>query len=306
MKLLCYIFLSFLVLKSYAQVHELKSLQQKVITVKAIKKESLPIWVQIKHPVQIKNYFQFMDSIVSRYDTVVNYKLSEHLLVRTNPWIIDTLAHTDFYHMMERDSFVYDQKRLIVIKAGDSIEIPASRKANALLRDFENTWIDVNIPEYKLRIFNDTVELYSFPVRVGQNRKKYLTMGDRITDLRTKTGLGKIIRHERDPDFYNPTNGRQFYVTRRDNDLVTLMPQIPWIEAEINGVRYGQMIHPTTNPRTLRKAYSNGCIGTREGDSWIIYYYAPINTSIIIRYQLSITNEDGETIDLKDIYNLRK
>ena len=80
------------------------------------------------------------------------------------------------------------------------------------------------------------------------------------------------------------------------------MPQIPFIETELNGLRHGQLIHPTTNPKTLRKAYSNGCIGTKEADAWVIYYYAPINTEIRIRYDLSIANEMGDIITLKDIY----
>jgi L,D-transpeptidase ErfK/SrfK len=306
MKLFFIFIISFLVLNSNAQVHELKPLKKSDTSVGIISQDSLPLWIHVKKPIRIKNYFQFVDSIVSRYDTLVSYKLNEHLLVRANSWIIDTLVRTDFYHMMEQDSFVYDQKELIVIEAGDSIELPVSEKANALLSDFERTWIDVNIPEYRLRIFQDSVELYSLPIRVGQNRKKYLAMGDRITDLRTKTGLGRIIRHERYPDFYNPTNGRQFYVTRRDNDSVTLMPQIPWIETEIDGVRNGQMIHPTTNPETLEKAYSNGCIGTKEGDGWIIYYYAPLETPIQIRYDLTVKDYKGEMIALKDIYLYRK
>jgi L,D-transpeptidase ErfK/SrfK len=306
MKVLWYILISFIALSSYAQVHEIKPLKKETTTLKTGIKDSLPVWIHINRPVLIKDYFQFVDSIVSRYDTLVSYKLTEHLLVRANSRLIDTLAKTDFYYMMAQDSFVYDQKELIVIRAGDSIHLPASEKANSILSDFERTWIDINIPEYRLRVYKDSVELFSFPIRVGQNRKKYLAMGDRITDLRTKAGSGKIIRHERDPDFYNPTNGRQFYVTRRDNDSVTMMPQIPWIETEINGVRNGQMIHPTTNPETLQKAYSNGCVGTKEGDGWIIYYYAPINTPIKIRYELTVKDANGDPVLLKDIYNLRK
>ena len=80
------------------------------------------------------------------------------------------------------------------------------------------------------------------------------------------------------------------------------LPQIPWLETEINGVRNGQLIHPTTNPNTLSKSYSNGCIGTGEGDAWIIYYYAPINTKVIIRYNLKRINKEGDTLTLKNIY----
>jgi L,D-transpeptidase ErfK/SrfK len=127
-------------------------------------------------------------------------------------------------------------------------------------------------------------------------------MGNRITDLRTKVGLGTIVRHARNPDFYNPVDGKQFYQTKRDDGKTTLMPQIPWIETAINGVRNGQMIHPTTNPKSLGKAYSNGCIGTAEADAWIIYYYAPIGTRLRIRYDLNITNTKAEEIRLSDIY----
>jgi L,D-transpeptidase ErfK/SrfK len=105
-----------------------------------------------------------------------------------------------------------------------------------------------------LRILSDTTVLYEFPVRVGQNKSKYLKMGDRMTNFRIKCGESQIIRHERNPDFYNPENGHRFYVTKRDDERITMMPQI-------NGIRNGQMIHPTTNPKTLRMAYSHGCIG---------------------------------------------
>lgn len=108
-------------------------------------------------------------------------------------------------------------------------------------------------------------------------------MVDKTIDLRTKTGSGKIVRHEKDPDFYNPANHERFYTTKRDDKKSTLMPKIPWIETEINGIRNGQIIHPTTNSETLGKANSNGCIGTRESDAWIIYYYAPLETVIRIR-----------------------
>lgn len=74
---------------------------------------------------------------------------------------------------------------------------------------------------------------------------------------------------------------------------MTKLPQVPFIETEINGLRYGQLIHPTTNPVTLGKAYSNGCIGTKEADAWVIYYYSPLQTKITISYDLDIVNKYG-------------
>src|SRR5690606_14119578 len=166
------------------------------------------------------------------------------------------------------------------------------------------TELELNIPEFRLRVIKDSLIQFSFKVRVGQNRKRYLAMGNRVTDLRTRQGEGIIVHHNKAPDFYNPVDGKRFFLTKRDDGRTTLMPQIPWIETEINGVRNGQMIHPTTNPVTLGKAYSNGCIGTREADAWIIYYYAPIGTKITIRYDLNAIGKNGEPIKLKDIYGI--
>jgi lipoprotein-anchoring transpeptidase ErfK/SrfK len=244
--------------------------------------------IKVEKDITIENYFQFLDSLVIKYDSITSYKLTEHLLVRANEWIINTLKNTDYYAMKEKDSFVYNQKKMVVLRKGDKLIVPNSKLANKILNTFENTKIDVNIPEFKLRIFENSKELFKFPIRVGRDEKKYLKMAGRVLDLKTKIGEGKIIKYERFPDFYNPVNGRQYYLTKRDDNKVTKLPQIPFIETEINGLRYGQLIHPTTNPNTLGKAYSNGCIGSNEGHAWVIYYYAPINTKITIRYDLEI------------------
>jgi L,D-transpeptidase ErfK/SrfK len=137
---------------------------------------------------------------------------------------------------------------------------------------------------------------------VGRNEKKYLEMSGREQDLKTKTGNGFIVRYEKNPRYVNPVNNHEYFVTNRDDKKVTKLPQIPFLETEINGLRYGQLIHPTTNPITLGKAYSNGCIGTREGDAWTVYYFAPIGTKINIRYDLDVVNNEGATVVLKDIY----
>lgn len=82
------------------------------------------------------------------------------------------------------------------------------------------------------------------------------------------------------------------------------MPIIPWIEPSINGIRYGALIHPTTNPETLGKAYSHGCVGTTEQDAWFIYYNAPIGTPVFFRYDLTVIQPSGDILFLKDIYEL--
>ena len=50
-----------------------------------------PTLIQISKDIRVGKYFQFMDSVVGKYDSIVPYDLSEHLLVRNNPWNIDTL-----------------------------------------------------------------------------------------------------------------------------------------------------------------------------------------------------------------------
>ena len=262
--------------------------------------------VKVKHDVFVENYFEYLDSIVRKYDSLTPYNLTEHLLVRANPWIIDTLQNTDYYRMKARDSFVYDQKKMIVLPKDASIIIPDSKVAQKILNAFENTILDVNIPEFKLRIYEDSILLYEFPVRVGRDEEKYLKMSGRVQDLKTKTGSGFIVNHVRNPRYVNPVNNHEYFVTKRDDKKVTKLPQIPFIETEINSLRHGQLIHPTTNPITLGKAYSNGCIGTKEADAWVIYYYAPIHTKIRIRYNLNVLNSNDEKIVLKDIYNKRK
>lgn len=257
--------------------------------------------IEISKDITIAEYFPFMEAAIKIGDSILNYPITEHILVRHNPWVIDTLANTDYYRMIERDSFVYNQKELIALKKGAVLKIPDSLTASKISKEISQTKIEVNIPEYRLRIIRDTVILYSFPIRVGQDRTRYLVMGNRDTNLKTKVGTGTIIKHEKNPDFFNPVDGKQFYLTKRDDKKTTLMPQIPWIETEINGIRNGQMIHPTTNPKSLGKAYSNGCIGTKEADAWIIYYYAPIGTKIEIKYELM--DKKGQT--LKDVYNAK-
>lgn len=244
--------------------------------------------VHFKDTIKIQNYFKKIDSLVVVYDSSTSYPLSEHLSVKANPWIMENLANTDYYKMMESDSFVYDQKQLTVITPMDSIVIPVSLVAVNLINRINKIHINVNIPKFKLRIYKGSILLYTFLIRVGQDRKRYLKMGDCITNLQTQIGKGKIIGYSRYPDFYNPVNGKQFYLTHRDDKKTTLMPQIPWIINEINGIRNGQLIHPTTNPKSLNKAYSNGCIGVAEEDAWGIYCHAAIGTPISIRYDLEV------------------
>lgn len=261
----------------------------------------------VPREVRIRNYFRFLDSLVLRYDSLVPYQLTEHLLVRANPWLIDTLAGTDYYHRLERGEFVYDQRKLVVLRPGDTLRIPDTLTAREIQRQLDSTWLDLNIPEFKLRIVEGSDTLHTILVRVGKNQKRYQKLLDRREDLRTRPGTGTIIRINRAPTlFMDPHTGKRLKDTKRDDRQKTLMPMIPWIEPAINGRRLGQLIHPTTNPSTLGRAASNGCIGCREADAWRLYYHAPLGTRMVIRYDLNVPLPDGDTLRLQDIYGWEK
>ena len=268
----------------------------------------LPLFtLVVPREIKVKDYFQYIDSLVARFDSLVPYQLTEHLLVRANPWIIDSLIETDYYRRIARGEFVYDQRKLPILRQGDTLNIPDTVQAREIQHRMDNTWIDLNIPEYLLRIVEGQDTIYCITIRVGQNKKRFQQALGRVEDLRTRPGVGKIVRINRAPTlFVDPHTGRRFTHTKRDDGRTTRMPLIPWLEPEINGVRLGQMIHPTTNPETLGRAYSNGCIGCTEGEAWRIYYHAPVGTKVVIRYDLLLIGPGGDTLRLPDIYGWGK
>jgi lipoprotein-anchoring transpeptidase ErfK/SrfK len=253
--------------------------------------------------VQIKDYFKYMDSLARVYDSLVPYDLTAHLIVRTNPWLMDSLENTDYYRQKEKGVSIYDQKELIILKQGDSLLIPTDTIARQILAKQAQTMLDVNIPEFKLRIVEGADTIGTFAVRVGQNRiTKWAIYDKKNAKLRTKTGNGKIIKTYLKSTFLDPANGKTSEKTKRDDGDSTFLPLMPWLEPEINGESFGQLIHPTSNENSLGKAYSNGCIGTGEGSMWRIYYYAPVGTKVRISYRLNTLDSAGTAIKLKDIY----
>lgn len=269
-----------------------------------IAEDSLP-QISVNQPIKMGEYFDVMDDFIDRYNEIQNTPIDEYIFVHCNPWIIDSLAATDYYIMKEKGNTVLDNRNLIILNRGDKLNLPDSAEIIKIKLKLDSIWLDVNIPEYKLRIRKGDEVLYAFPIRIGQNKERYLATAKRIVSLKTDLGVGKISKSIREPYFLNPVNGRHFTTTKRDDGIVTEMPLIPWLETEINGVKNGDMIHPTTNLKTLNKAYSNGCIGLRESDAWYVYYYAPVGTKVVIRYDLNLKNEYGEEIILKDVYKLR-
>ena len=266
------------------------------------KKALLPIKITVHKDVPINSYFKWMDSIVANHNETHNYPIDEYIIVHHNKWIIDTLAHTDYYYLMDKGIFNEDSKSLIALKENQVVAIPDSIQTEQLKLQLSNTHLELNIPEFRLRIIQDDKEIYKFPVRVGKNSSRYMAMAKRQVDMRTEPGLGEIIRVNKNPVFMNPQNNNKYYKTYRDDGKLTALPAVPWLEPAINGRSVGQLIHPTTNLKTLEKASSNGCIGLRESDSWIVYYYAPLGTKVVFKYELEGKNDEGETIQFKNIY----
>ncbi len=258
--------------------------------------------VIVPYDVQVGHYFKFMDSLVKIYTPSVSYPLTEHLLVRANSWLIDSFIETDYYSRKARGEIVFDQKKLIILKQGDTLYIPSDTLATSISAHQQNTWIDINIPEFKLRIVEGSDTIFSLPIRVGQNKERYLASIGKVVSLRTRTGIGKIKGYYLKDFFINPVDNKKFTQTLRDDNFRTMMPLLPWLEPSINGECWGQLIHATTNENTLGKAYSNGCMGTREGDIWRVYYYAPIGTKVVIRYNRRLI-ENNDTVWLKHIYS---
>jgi lipoprotein-anchoring transpeptidase ErfK/SrfK len=263
-------------------------------------------YVPIPHTVDIAHYFSFIDSIKTGVDTFQNVKIDEYVLVHANPWIIDSLRSSDYYIQKRRGIFLFDQSKWIVLRKGDSLAIPDSSWTASILEKLKSTTIDLNIPEFILRVVQSGDTILTTKVRVGRNEIQYLALAGHDVDLRTPIGRGKIIRIERNPIVINPETAERYKGTHRDDALYTKMPIIPWLEPEINGIRYGALIHPTTNPVTLGFPYSHGCVGTSEADAWIIYYNSPLGTKVNFRYDLQVVRANGDTLNLPDVYNLRK
>ncbi len=254
--------------------------------------------------VSVKEYFHFIDSLVLFHDPRLSYSLTEHVLVQHNAWIIDTLRHSDYYHKKAQGIFVFDQPALTVLCQGDTLYMPGVAEAMRIKNRLRHTLIDVNIPEYTLRIIVFDTVRYTFPVRVGRNERKYLKTAGRVVPLQTPIGEGTIVRIARNPYFVDPVSGRKYSHTKRDDGVYTRMPQVPWLEPMINGERQGALIHPTTNPKTLGKASSHGCVGTEESAAWTIYYHAPPGTKVKFRYDLTVPGAKGDTVHLPDIYHI--
>ena len=254
------------------------------------------------HAVYVRDYHTWVAATLDSLNEGRKYTIDEYSFIHANPWIMDSLRATDYYLLKERGVISKDPKAIQLIAAGTTLQVPDAAEVDRIKKLLAGTYLDINIPEFKLRIYQGDSVVAAFPVRVGKNDSRYLEMAGKKVNLRTIPGEGKIVRINRTPVFINPKDNKRYKVTHRDDDVVTDLPNIPWLEPEINGIRYGQLIHPTTNLETLGKPVSNGCIGLREADAWTVFFYAPIGTRVHIRYDLVVPGQDGDTLRLKNIY----
>ena len=106
-------------------------------------------------------YFDVMDDFIDRYNEIQNTPIDEYIFVHCNPWIIDSLAATDYYIMKEKGNTVLDNRNLIILNRGDKLNLPDSAEIIKIKLKLDSIWLDVNIPEYKLRIRKGDEVLYT-------------------------------------------------------------------------------------------------------------------------------------------------
>jgi hypothetical protein len=261
-------------------------------------------YVKIQYPVNGGHYLDFIDSLGRALTASMQYRCDEYVMVHSNSWLLDSLRRQDYYIRKEGGDFVGDQKQLVVFRPGDSLRIPSKEQTEAIMSRLSRICIDVNIPEYSLRIYDRDSVLHECLVRVGKNERKFLSLAGHEVDLRTPIGEGTIVRIARDPWYINPVDGHRYRSTRRDDGRYTALPRIPFLEPEIDHRRSGALIHPTTNLSTLGKAISNGCVGLSEADAWTVYYHAPLGTCVRFRYELAVRDSMGKVVRLRDIYSM--
>ena len=242
-------------------------------------------------------FFTLIDSVASVHLPEQLSVSGDLVLVAANPWILDSLRQTDYRDAAAKGRMIDDLNKELIIPAGAPIRIPDSLEAIQIADSLRSTRLVLNIPEFKLRLIRAADTILTASVRVGRNEQIFLEAVGHEVDLRTPVGEGHIYRVWRTPKSVNLHTGEVYEVTRRDDNRVTKMPPVPSLEPEINGYRTGKMIHATTNPVTLGKAYSHGCVGVSEADMWTIYFNMPVGAKVEFRYDL---NSGGKTF--KDVY----
>ena len=257
-------------------------------------------YIEIQQFISYRAFHFFMDSLANVRLPKVLTVPGELIIVNSNPWVLDTLRSKDYDRALQRGRFIDDLDSELILRPGDRLFIPDSVHCVAIAQSLLETRLVLNIPEFRLRVIRRNDTILACPVRVGRNELVFLEAVGRIVDLRTPVGKGTIIQAIRRPTSVNLKTGEVYLQTKRDDGRITKMPAIPSLEPEINGHRNGKMIHATTNPATLGRAYSHGCVGVSESDMWTIFYAVPVGAQVEFRYDLLCG-----TNTLEDIYRIK-
>jgi len=145
--------------------------------------------------------------------------------------------------------------------------------------------IKVNIPAYRLTVYQNGEVYGSYPIAVGKPGNE------------TPVGEFAIVRKVKNPVWYPPRGGAP----------VPSGPANPlgyrWLEYRTPG--YG--IHGTSNPASIGHAVSLGCIRMNNRDVEALYEVLPVGTPVRIVYETVTVETDGTTGEIRvraysDIY----
>lgn len=170
----------------------------------------------------------------------------------------------------------------------------------------ENGYIDVNIPEFKLR-FREM----EFDISVGMPKDAYFKISGKRKDTETPTGKGII--YQKIPKFVfiyqdEPKKGQIIrYCLTKDGKTI----KVPYEKMRALGVRmyagnrWGltdkYRIHSTTENWKIGEAASSGCIRMSIPDMLEFYPQVPLKTKILLQYDTLKLDKDGFIV-YSDIY----
>lgn len=145
-------------------------------------------------------------------------------------------------------------------------------------------FIDINIPEYKLRLYKDGVLVSTYPIAVGKSITPSI-LGD-----------FKIATIVKNPTWY--PQGKDPVPPGPDNPLGPW-----WLGLDYPG--YG--IHGNNAPDSIGKAQSKGCIRMRNADVEYLASKVQKGTPVRLRYEPLIASFEGDIFKVavyEDLYDL--
>lgn len=102
--------------------------------------------IPVQKEMAVRDFFQFLDKTVLKNGTLSHFKLSENLLLRANPWILDRLLNTDYYFQLSLGNFYIQPIRYDGAKTGRHAPDSAAKKVKFTKRDDRQTTRMPQIP----------------------------------------------------------------------------------------------------------------------------------------------------------------